>query len=205
MRERSCRFGPMRYFAADDCIGAALEHFGEFSPAEASLLVSLLSPGDIAIDAGAHVGCFTIPMARRVGPQGRILAFEPQAAVFELLGANLSLNGLCNVDLRCAALGATAGRAAIRAPDYDRPGNFGDVGLLPEGRGEPVPVTTIDALGLPACRLIKADIQGMERALLLGARDTLARHRPLLYLENDRHDGSRALLQLLQDLGYHAY
>jgi len=205
LRRRPCRFGPMRYLANDTFIGAALERYGEFSPSEAELLASLLRPGDIAIDAGANIGCFTLPMAQRVGPGGRVHAFEPQPAVFELLCDNLSMNGLGHVVAHRAALASEAGRRSLVAPDYRRPGNFGVPALQAEGAGEAVTVTTIDALALPACRLIKADVQGMEREVLLGAAQTIARHRPLLYLENDLRERSCALLQAVFELGYRAY
>ena len=206
VRQRRCRFGPMCYFVHDQFIGAALERYGEFSPDEADLLVGLLRPGDTAIDAGAYVGCFTLPMAQRVGAKGRVLAFEPHAPAFALLQQNLRLNALQQVEACHAGLGATAGRGRVDAPDLARPGNFGDVRLrLGEGSGDEAELTTVDALSLPRCTLIKADVQGMERELLQGAAQTIARHRPVLYLENDRREHSRALLRQLAELGYRAY
>ena len=89
VRERICRFGPMRYFTHDAYIGAVLDRYGEFSPAEATLLAALLAPGDVAVDAGANIGCLTLAMAHSVGAGGRVHAFEPQPAAFELLRANL--------------------------------------------------------------------------------------------------------------------
>jgi predicted methyltransferase len=38
---------------------------------------SVLKPGDVAIDAGAHIGSHTFPMALTVGPEGKVYAFEP--------------------------------------------------------------------------------------------------------------------------------
>ena len=205
IRERNCRFGRMRYFSHDAYIGATLERYGEFSPDEAALLAALLEPGDVAIDAGANIGCLTMAMARKVGGQGCIHAFEPRPALFALLQANLALNRLDNVSAHRAALGERSGRQAIAPLDTRRPGNFGEAALRPAGHGDTVTVTTIDRLALSACRLIKADVQGMERALLLGARATIDRCRPLLYLENDLREHSRALLELLLGLGYRAY
>ena len=195
----------MRYVAHDAYIGATLDRYGEFSPAEAALLAALLEPGDVAIDAGANIGCLTLAMARKVGDQGRIHAFEPRPALFALLHANLSLNRLDNVSAHRAALGAQSGQRAIAPLDTRLPGNFGEAALLPAGHGDAVAVTTIDRLALPACRLIKADVQGMERAVLLGARATIDRCRPVLYLENDRREHSRPLLELVLGLGYRAY
>lgn len=61
---------------------------------------------------------------------------------------------------------------------------------------------SIDSLGLHACHLIKADVEGMEAAVLRGARRTIGQHRPVLYLENDRPAGHRELVATILALGY---
>jgi hypothetical protein len=71
--------------------------------------------------------------------------------------------------------------------------------------GEDVPVMTLDRYALPALRLLKIDVEGMEREVLLGARQTIVKHRPILYVENDRKDNSPALIRLIEELGYRAY
>jgi FkbM family methyltransferase len=38
---------------------------------------SILESGDIAIDVGAHIGRHTIPIAKKIAPNGRVYAFEP--------------------------------------------------------------------------------------------------------------------------------
>jgi hypothetical protein len=71
-----------------------------------------------------------------------------------------------------------------------------------QGDGDDVAVVTVDSLCLPRCALLKVDVEGMELAVVDGARDTIARCRPLLYLENDRAEKSPALIGLILDLGY---
>jgi FkbM family methyltransferase len=126
--------------------------------------------------------------------------------VFQLLCCNLALNELGNVVARPIALGARGGVARVPAIPPSQAHNFGGVALSadPDG-GERVEVAAIDDLALDACRLIKADVEGMEAEVLEGARATIARLRPLLYLENDRADRSRALITAVQSLGYRAF
>jgi hypothetical protein len=51
-------------------------------------------------------------------------------------------------------------------------------------------------------RVLKVDVEGMEREVILGARGTIARLQPALYIENDRAERSRALISLVFELGY---
>ena len=194
------RHGPMLVPATDTRVGRALLDEGAYCEDEVRLLQALLRPGATALDAGAHVGPHTLPMARAVGPAGRVFAFEPQPHLFRLLCGNLALNGLAQAEPVEAALGAAQGDVARPDVDYFRPGNFGAVAL---GTGpHRVPVLTVDGLDLADCRLIKIDVEGMEAAVLDGARATIARCRPALYVENNRRDRSPALIGRLLDLGY---
>ena len=59
----------------------------------------------------------------------------------------------------------------------------------------------VDGFTLPACRLIKIDAEGMERAVVLGAARTIRRHRPLLYVENNDRQRSGGLIACIADLG----
>ena len=56
-----------------------------------------LEPGDVAADLGAGTGYFTLPMARVVGPGGRVLAVDIQPEMLQIIGARLDEEGLQNV------------------------------------------------------------------------------------------------------------
>ena len=60
-------------------------------------------------------------------------------------------------------------------------------------------------MGLSACGLIKADVEGFEAEALRGAADTIARCRPMLYVENDRPENRDALIKLIAGMGYRLY
>src|SRR6266545_1367609 len=44
-----------------------------------------LQPGMMAIDVGANLGVYSLPIAARVGPSGRVFAYEPASLTRELL------------------------------------------------------------------------------------------------------------------------
>ncbi len=71
--------------------------------------------------------------------------------------------------------------------------------------GELVEVLPIDALDLPACRLLKIDVEGMEPDVIEGAKKTLARCAPALFVENNTLEGSAKLLACIAAVGYRAY
>lgn len=200
-----CRHGLMLYFARDRFIGRSLEEYGEYTEEEIELFAQVVVPGMTVVEAGTNIGTHTLPLARMVGEAGRVVAFEPQRRVFQVLCANLALNGIGCVEAHWAALGEAAGEAAVPALFASAAGNVGGMAIGEEGGEEVVPVRTVDGLGLAACGFMKVDVEGMEAAVLRGARATIARHRPVLYVENDRPAQSPGLIALLLELGYRCY
>jgi FkbM family methyltransferase len=194
--------------ADDFYVRTALVRSGEYSPEEVRLLGSLLRPGDTAMDVGAHIGLITVPLARSVGPAGRVLAFEPQQKIFQLLCANLVANGIDNVFARCAAVGAETGRVVTEATDNGS-GNLGERRVLPADTADwkTVSLITLDSLGLDDVTLVKIDVEGFELAVLDGA-SALLETRPMLYVENQFYLGpeqraqSVALLHRLAGMDY---
>lgn len=192
--ELSWRFGTIELPAADQYIREAIEVTGEYCGTELELYQSLLDPGDVAVDIGANIGVFSIGMALAVGSTGRVLAFEPQPAVFAMLERNLARHRLTQVE---------PARAIVS--DHDGEGEFVDVRGVPEGRRlnfggvstttriaagygsmVPTPICCLDTLEFERCALVKVDVEGGEEAVLAGATVTLARCRPVLSLECDR-------------------
>lgn len=199
---KPCRHGLMLYNFHDCYIGRSLELYGEWSEGEIDLFRQQLKPGMVVVEVGANIGAHTVFLAQAVGPAGRVLAFEPQRIVYQTLCANLALNDITNVDCRHAAAGATAGELFVPRLDYTRENNFGGLSLVGCETGESVPVATLDSFGLARCALLKIDVEGMEKSVLEGARATIARCRPILYVENDRQDRSADLIRTIDSLGY---
>lgn len=193
----------MLYNPRDQYIGRSFDRYGQFSMAELALLASGTEAGHTVVDIGANIGAFTIPLARRAT---RVVAIEAQRLIHQMLCANVALNGLTNVLTLHAAAGRVSGRQ-IDVPRLDpmQPANFGGLHVDGHEAGpgtESVEMMRVDDLGLDACHLVKIDVEGMEKEAILGAQSTIQRHAPALYIENDRPEKSRALLEVLFDLGY---
>lgn len=194
--------GPLLCNRNDKYVGASLIHYGEFSEGEAALFRQLVGNGDVIVEAGSNIGAHTVQLSRQIGEQGVLHAFEPQRIVFQTLCANLAINECLNVITRQQGVGHSAGEMVVPNVDPRLPNNFGGLQLLNSGAGECVDIVSIDSLGLTRCNFIKADVEGMEEAVIAGATQTIQQHRPILYLENDRREKSPALLQRVMSLGY---
>jgi FkbM family methyltransferase len=201
LRIKRTRYGLMAYNINDVYLGRSLDVYGEYSLGETDLFAKLIKPGSMVLDIGANIGAHTLFFARAVGPGGGVVAIEPQRAVYQLLCANLALSEINNVRTIQVGAGAAHGRAFLTPVDYAKPGNFGGVAVT-EQAGEPTEIITVDSLRLDECHLIKIDVEGHEAAVISGARETIERLRPVLYVENDRRQNSPDLIRQISALGY---
>ncbi len=142
-------------------------------------LAATLRCGDTFYDIGSHIGQFVLPMAKVVGEEGSVIAFEPESAAYARLVLHLGLNGLSNVRVFRKALGDKNFLAQLVATGFSCP--F----LLPHGTQpeshltrETVEVVRGDWLvrteALPIPRAVKIDVEGYEYFVLRGLERTLA-------------------------------
>lgn len=190
----------------DQYVGRSLDLYGEYSFHERDLLLAFCAPGSVVVEAGANLGAHTIALAKAVSPGGTVVAFEPQRVIAGLCEANMLRSGGLNVQVQRAALGMERGVATVPPVNYAGQHNFGGIELLEaEQHGEQVQVVTLDELRLEQLDLIKADVEGMELAVLEGGQETISRHRPVIYVEADRALQRPQLLSWLRDFGYDCY
>lgn len=198
--------GYLLYNRNDAYVGRSVQKYGEFSVMEMELFKHVCGAGDVVIEAGANIGSHTVGLARLVGSEGRVLAFEPQRLVYQTLCANVALNSLTNVDCYWAALGSQEGLITVPGVDPHQYANFGGLSLVGAQRGMQVSCFTLDRfVALPRVTLIKIDVEGMEAEVLRGAERILTKFKPLLYIENDRLESSEALIRLIAGFGYRLY
>jgi FkbM family methyltransferase len=139
----------------------------------------LLKRGDTAYDVGAHVGFFTLLMARLVGAEGHVHAFEPDARNLDFLARHVQMNGYrANVTIHSAAVSDHTGSGSYT------PGPNSSTGRLAPG-GMPVQVVALDDVtpcsGYPS--LIKVDVEGHEVNVLRGMERIRQASRPHVIVE----------------------
>lgn len=203
-------------------VGAQLLSAGAYDPEEVSFAIDLLEArrethgdGVVAVDCGANVGVHTISWATAMTGWGEVIGIEAQERVFYALAGNLALANAFNARVIWAAVGAQKGQLRIPRLDYTRSASIGSLELVYhrdveyigqsvsyEGDDlDSVMMISIDDFALPRLDLLKIDVERMELEVLAGARQTLARCRPTLLIEQIKV-GQAAIAEALMGFDY---
>ena len=183
---------------------------------EVGFVRRLLEPGEAAIDIGANYGLYTLPMAKAVGPSGRVLAIEPASRTMAWLQRSLVANGFDQVVTAQVALSDRIGEATLALRENPELNSI-RTGPQPDslsagggGAGEIVRLARLEdvakALEGYDVAFLKLDAEGEEARIVTGAEDFLRRRSPLIMIEIN-HEGRFDIgpLVSLAALGYAAY
>jgi FkbM family methyltransferase len=177
----------------------------------------ILKPRDVFVDIGACYGYHALTSARRVGPQGRVYALEPQQDMFAALNENANYNGLGNIQMDNIALSDRTEQIQLY--------RFSDLGVGHTSIAQlehavsgilTCPAITLDEYvtrnGIESVSLVKLDVEGAELKILKGAQELLRSPNPpvwILEVNMTTADACgyhpRDLLSLLAEFGYQAY
>ena len=164
-----------------------------------------VAAGDTVYDIGAHIGYVSLSLAKRVGPKGRVVAFEPLPRNADLLRKSIEANGLKNIRLLEVAVSDRRGETVIRMTE--NPAMASMVWHKNDSSTTETVVETvaiddlIEAGDLSHPRFVKIDVEGGEGSVLLGMRGTLKDSRPILFLECS-DTGRETAWEVLRGLGY---
>lgn len=174
--------------------------------------------GVFAIDGGANIGVHTIEWARHMHGWGRVLSFEAQEPVYYALAGNVALNNCMNATVRLSALGEKCGELSIPVLNPYIPASYGSLELrerdTPEyigqnisydpNTGNIVPMVNIDSLNLQRLDFFKLDVEAMEVDVLNGAKQTLQKHKPIMFVEVLKTHPD-LITNILHGLGYKTF
>lgn len=202
-------------------VGHQLLSFSSFDQNEVDTVLQLLNSrrqhfgdGVMAIDCGANIGVHTIEWARFMHGWGEVLAFEAQERIYYALAGNISINNCFNARAFWAAVGHQNGSIQVPKPDYLIPASYGSLELIPSEHNEfigqnidyqhntmPTQMIAIDDLGMRRLDFIKIDVEGMELAVLSGAKRSIAEHKPMMLIEKIKTN-EQELSAFLTSLAY---
>lgn len=202
---RSCQtaYGPCKFYGKDMFIGRSLYAYGEWGGEEASVIADLaVSSGGLSLDVGANIGFMSMAM---LAAGCSVVAFEPQPALYELLTDNTS-SWDSSTEVMCSpfALSDFNGKSTMPRIRYGEKGNYGALALGQRSELGVIEVEcrTLDSLEISPVGFIKIDVEGHELNVLRGARATIMRDRPIMYIEDDRPEKSLHLQEVIKGMDY---
>jgi len=163
---------------------------------------------DVCYDVGANVGIYAVTLATR---GARVVAFEPSPPAVGRLRATVARNRLAGrVEVHACGLGDETATRPFFVSTYPELSGFDRESATRWGGAvreqTTAPVRRLDDLSTPPPDLLKLDVEGAGPAVLRGGRETLATHRPMLFVETHETglsgDPAGEMRGILDDLGY---
>lgn len=208
MRSVKGRWGEVWYIGKDEYVGRSLHNYGEYNPDETEKILELAKKSmkcynadgtnrylELCLDIGANFGV----MAQALEANGfTCIAFEPQPYVYSVLRKNV--RGECHN----VGLGDVPGIAKMPKILDGAKANYGGMGIgfKSELGTIDVEVRTLDSFNFQNVGFMKIDVEGFEEKVLIGGRETIARCKPIMYIEDDRQEKSASLRKYITELGY---
>jgi FkbM family methyltransferase len=195
----------------DRGICAELSRWRVHEPFLTTELAKVVSKGMVVLDVGSNVGYYTVHEAALVGPEGVVVAVEPQPHAYKALLASLKANGFGNVVAVRRAVSKVRGSLKFAISSFS---NWSRVNAS-RTDGDVVEVMDVEAssiddlvseLGLQRLDLVRMDVEGYEEEVIEGMREVIDGFRPVICME--LHAGylglerSIALLAGLMRKGY---
>lgn len=204
-----------------ELIDSEMFYRGVCEPNTANALAQLSKPGNVVFDIGANVGSHTLPLAKLVGTEGMVYAFEPVEWARKKLKRNIELNSFKNIRLVPVALsdqiqmhGSEQFRASFKITSQADVGADGELTQNWWNACDHLDTDfdTLDAFvkknGLIRLDLIKLDVDGYEGKVMRGAIKTLDHFRPIILMEiapswaKARGESLSEIVNNLSNIGY---
>lgn len=195
--------GPLRGYRWITGSGVFGYLLGSYEHEKQNIFFSLISPGFVVFDVGAHVGFYSLLAAKAAGKTGRIYSFEPSPRNQTYLKRHTELNGLGDrIKVFDVAVSDREGSASFSAG----PSSF--TGGLSENGDFAVRTTSLDSLfekkEILSPSLIKMDVEGAEYLALQGMEKILKEFHPIILLATHGEEIKKKCLEFLSGIGYSA-
>jgi FkbM family methyltransferase len=170
---------------------------GEYDTQILKTLLDRARPGWVVFDVGANVGFYSVPLAKHLQSfgSGQLYSFEPVPSNYKRLLENLALNHATDsCEVIQLGLSDRSGTAKITLrEDFQSGSDTGNAAIV-IADGQDAKFNTISITlralddfvrerGITRIDYIKVDIEGHEDIFFEGAKDSLARFRPLIQME----------------------
>ncbi len=212
-RRMPAEFGGGQFFVSPESgLRYCRINLGKADPTLFRMVDQLVRRGDVVWDIGANVGLFSFAAAGTAGPEGHVVALEPDTWLVGLLrrSTRLHVPERAQVVVVPAAVSDSMGLSKLHVASRGRSYNFmeGSVAILPVGTSSTdwVVTVTLDWLlqHLPAPQVLKIDVEGLEHCVLAGGSKLLSEVRPRIWCEVTPKN-TEQVTSILQSANYGIY
>lgn len=199
-----------------------LIYLNDFEAKEIGFIKSFLKLGDIFIDVGANTGLYTVLASELIGKSGKVYSFEPASKTYKRLLENIEFNNCDNVEVNQLGISDEKTVLSLNLSDdnyFEAWNSFGKPSRGDNFLNEEVKVTTLDEYfnGILSennlqITLVKIDVEGWEKKVVLGFKNLLLKDIPIVLLvefteENAKNCNSSTeeLYRLLEEYGFKWY
>ncbi|MTH99977.1 FkbM family methyltransferase [Roseibium sp. RKSG952] len=196
------RYGQFYIPNGVDTISDSLRLYGEWAQSELDILCDFISDGDTAVDGGACYGTHARAFSHSVGPDGKVISFEPFSENRQILQLNADASPVRNIDVRATALGAEPGTGQVVETFED---NAGGTRVTACETGGTLTMVRLDDEVQGKVSFIKLDLEGAELDALKGATRILSKDRPVVFCEVLDVSSGAPIHQYMSEQGYVCY
>ena len=201
METYNTQFGMITLYKNETYIGNSFKNGIYWDIDTLFKLKEYINPNRNILEIGGHCGTSTIIYANFLNDDKKILVYEPQKNMYNLLVHNIKQNNLqnkiipFNLGVFCyngigimnnIDLDGGGGEVSKRYTEENNLDcNFGGIGL--GKNGEEINLTTIDNMNLDDIGFIHCDAQGAENFIFSKGIETIKKYRPIIYYENNEN------------------
>lgn len=173
--------------------------FSSYEPEQTCLFEKLIKHGNVVFDVGAHAGYYTLLSSVLVGPEGKVIAFEPNPDNYHHLDKHVKINRAVNVALIECAVGNENGYSMFEFGSGSGTGHLSNEGAFK------VQTVRLDDIVMDkgvSPDFIKIDTEGAEMLVLTGAKQMISDKRPVIFLSTHGDEVHGKCCSFLQDMDY---
>lgn len=176
----------------DDYVSHTILETGLWEPTSWEAVQEHLAPGNTFVDVGAHIGYYSLKAAPLVGPNGHVIAIEPNPNTLPRLRDNLQASGASVVRVEPFACADVDAMLDLFASSHSNTGETSLSQANASQDGAPTATYRVRArplddilreAGVSHVNAVKIDVEGAEMMVLKGAQKTLDRDHPMLLVE----------------------
>lgn len=197
-----------------------IKRFDESKEPDFIVLKYLLRKGDVVMDIGANIGCYTNRLSELVSRDGLVISIEPVQSTYAILSFCVRRLHLLNVRTFNYAMAENEGIVRMEVPKYESGGlNFYQSRIvennaaLPSNKYYSVKSTTVDTIikdQFEKIVFIKCDVEGHELPVIKGALKTIIKSQPAWLIEissdpDERNSSAANLFLIMKQHGYLPY